>query len=183
MVDAKEMTEQEILGVIKDGLQIEEEGVLTFMGRRVIITPLTTFEAISAEGIDVLGLNGFRAMMYRAGLHMGDKVGRYLRDFLKMDGNELVYFYSMTAGKGRGWGIGEVRELDVAGGRYVATIKKSPWVAPFVEKKVESGVCSFSCGAVAGVMVAAGSPPIIIEETRCEAKGDEYCELVSRVRG
>jgi predicted hydrocarbon binding protein len=182
MTDMQKMTEEEILETIKDGLKIEGEGILTFIGRRIIMTPITTFEGICLEGIDVLGLNGFKAMMYRSGLYMGTKVGGYLRDTLKMSGDELVYFYSMTAGKGRGWGAGEVIQSDIAKGEYTATIKGSPWVAPFEGKKLKSGVCSFSCGAVAGVMMAAGSPPVVMEETKCEAKGDDICEMVARLK-
>jgi predicted hydrocarbon binding protein len=182
MNEMQKMSEEEILEVTKDGLKIEGEGILTFLGRRVIITPITTFEGICLEGIDVLGHNGFKAMMYRAGLYMGTKVGEYLRDTLNMSGDELVHFYSLTAGKGRGWGAAEVIHCDVAKGEYTATIKGSPWAAPFEKKDLKSGVCSFSCGAVAGVMMAAGSPPVVMEETKCEAKGDDYCEMTARLK-
>jgi predicted hydrocarbon binding protein len=72
--------------------------------------------------------------------------------------------------------------MDVAKGQYIGTIKGSPWVAPFEKDKLNATVCSFSCGAVAGVMMAAGSPPIVMEEVRCEAKGDDHCEMVARLK-
>jgi predicted hydrocarbon binding protein len=113
---------------------------------------------------------------------MGEKVGVYLKDTLKMEGDDLVYFYSMTAGKGRGWGAAEVVEHDIKNGKYIARLTGSPWAAPFKDKKLPSNVCSFSCGAVAGVMMAAGSPPVVMEETKCEAKGDDYCEMIARLK-
>jgi predicted hydrocarbon binding protein len=163
----------EELDELKQNIVLDEEGMLTILGKRFILTPQDTFSDMMRAAADLGGLNLARVFMRRAGFEAAYKVSLSMIEKLGLSGEALVRHYTRTGGK-RGWSFGEVEVFDGQKGLFLCRASYSPFVIRFTEKS-RVPVCDFLSGAFEAMCTAAGFPNIRIVETQCMAKGDPMC--------
>jgi predicted hydrocarbon binding protein len=163
----------EDLQVTKDNLALDDEGMITYLRKRFILTPQDTFSDMMKAAADLGGINLAKVFMRRAGYEAAYKVSLAMIENLNITGEELVRHYTRTGGK-RGWAFDEVEVINGVKGTFLCKAYYSPFVIRFSGKSHVS-VCDFLSGAFEAMCHAAGFKNIRIIETKCIAKGDEVC--------
>ena len=118
--------------------------------------------------------------MYRVGEEYGsDVMSRYYK---KINDKELVLKVILSAASYAGWGVADMKEVGPQGLKVVFynSHGSRSYFANNKEKSIEP-VCHFMTGLMAGVYAAHMGKPCECKETKCGAKGDEYCEFVATV--
>jgi predicted hydrocarbon binding protein len=168
----------EDLEIIKNSITLDDDGMLTSLGKRFIITPQETFSNMMYAAVDIGGINLAKVFMRRAGYEAAYKVAESMIEKLGLNGEELVRHYTKTGGK-RGWSFGEAEKFDPAKGVFVCRALHSPFVIRFAgNSKVP--VCDFLAGAFEAMCHAGGFKEMRIVETQCVAKGDSSCVFESK---
>jgi predicted hydrocarbon binding protein len=180
MAALKHWDSAETLEEIKRLMAVDDDGMFTMLGRRIVITPQATFGFMIRAAADLAGINAAKVLMRRAGYDIATSMAQIMKELLKLDGNDLVVFYCETAGK-RGWGFNVTEEIDVEKGTYRSQLYFSPFVTGFTEKTGVT-VCDFQAGAIEGMFAAAGNKRVKIVETQCVAKGDPVCVFEDKKR-
>ena len=173
MSDVKHWDSEKTLEEIKNSLSVDEEEMFTMLGRRIVITPQSTFGLMMRSAADLGGINAAKIFMRQAGFEIGTEMAKMMQELLKLEGEDLITFYCETAGK-RGWGFNMIQEVDVAKGLFKTNLYFSPFVTGFPNGSKVS-VCDFQAGAIEGMFNAAGKKGVHIIETKCVAKGDDIC--------
>jgi predicted hydrocarbon binding protein len=163
----------EDLLVTKDNMALDEEGMITYLNKRFILTPQDTFSDMMKAAADFGGINLAKVFMRRAGYEAAYKISLAMIENLGITGEDLVRHYTRTGGK-RGWAFDEVEVFDGRKGIFVCKAYYSPFVIRFSGKSTVP-VCDFLSGAFEAMCHAAGFKNMRIIETRCMAKGDEVC--------
>ena len=167
----------ETLDQVKQAITVDDDGMFTMLGKRIVITPQETFGNLMCSAADLGGINLAKVFMRKAGYDITASVAQMMIDLLKLSGDDLVKFYADTAGK-RGWGFNVVEEIDGARGVVRCVLHHSPFVLGF-KKKTSVPVCDFQAGALEAMLHAAGFPEMQVVETACVAKGDAACVFES----
>jgi predicted hydrocarbon binding protein len=164
---------QETLDQIKQAITVDDDGMFTMLGKRIVITPQETLGNLMCSAADLGGINLAKVFMRKAGYDITTSVARKIIELLKLTGDDLVKFYADTAGK-RGWGFNVIEEIDGANGVLRCVLHHSPFVLGFT-KKTAVTVCDFQAGALEAMFHAAGFPGMQVVETKCVARGDGAC--------
>ncbi len=178
MADVKHWDSEETLKQMKDAMAIDDEGMFTLMGRRIVVTPQKTFGLMMRSAADLGGINAAKIFMRQAGYEIAIDMAKIIKELLKIDGEELIVFYCETAGK-RGWGFNVIEEIDVEKGFIRTNLYFSPFVTGFPEG-LEVSACDFQAGAIEGMFNAVGKNKVHIVETKCVAKGDDVCRFENK---
>ena len=159
-------------------MAVDEEGMFTLMGRRIVITPQTVLGTMFRAAADLGGINLAKVFMRNAGYEVAADISKTMIEAYKIEGENLITFYCETAGK-RGWGFNVVEEIDGKNGIFKLDLYYSPFVTAFTEKTTTT-VCDYLAGSVEGMFHAAGFKSIKIVETKCVAKGDDVCRFENK---
>jgi|GEM_PF-3021791 len=163
---------------LKKNMALDENGMITILGQRFILTPQETFGNITFAATDLGGINMAKVFMRRAGFEAAYKVAETMMARLGLSGEELVRAYMGSAGK-RGWYFGEVEKLDAKNGVFACRVTHSPFGIRF-DGKSKAPTCDFIAGAMEAMFDAGGFKDMQIVETECVAKGDPHCVFKSR---
>lgn len=159
-------------------IELDEQGHLTLMGARSIITPVGSLLGISQAANDILGERGTWIIMYRAGYSTAQAFARTMIDGRGMDPNEVALAYSDFA-RLRGWGFIKLMGMDFTDGHGRIHVYGSIFADHFREVGgVTRPACGFITGALAGVTHAVSGLEVRARELQCAALGAGYCEMV-----
>ncbi len=178
MSDLKRVNSPGDLEELKKNLALDDDGMITVLGKRFILTPQDTFSDMMFAASDIGGMNLAKVFMRRAGYEAASKVAQTMVEKLGLSGEDLVRHYTNTGGK-RGWSFGEVEKFDGSNGVFACHASHSPFVIRFAGKSKVT-VCDFLAGAFEAMCHTAGFKEIRIIETECIAKGDPQCVFKSR---
>lgn len=159
-------------------IELDDQGHLTLMGARSIITPVGSLLGISQAANDILGERGTWIIMYRAGYSTAQAFARTMIDGRGMDPNEVALAYSDFA-RLRGWGFIKLMGMDFTDGHGRIHVYGSIFADHFREVGgVTRPACGFITGALAGVTHAVSGLEVRARELQCAALGAGYCEMV-----
>lgn len=173
MSEKKRINSPEDLQATKDNIALDDEGMITYLNKRFILTPQDTFSDMMKAAADFGGINLAKVFMRRAGYEAAYKVSLAMIENLRLTGEDLIRHYTRTGGK-RGWAFDEVEVIDGEKGLFVCKAYYSPFVIRFAGKSPVA-VCDFLSGAFEAMCHAAGYRNVRVVETRCMGKGDEVC--------
>jgi predicted hydrocarbon binding protein len=172
-----ELLEQRLQEMLRQ-VELDENGHLTLMGTRSIITPVGSLVGIMEAANDILGERGTWIIMYRAGYSTAMAFAQTMIDERGMDPNEVALAYSDFA-RMRGWGFIRLMGMRFTEGRGRLHVYDSIFADHFRETGgVSRPVCGFIAGALAGVTRAVSGMKVRAREVQCAALGAEYCEMV-----
>jgi hypothetical protein len=173
MAEKKLINTPEELEELKRNIALDDDGMITVLGKRFVLTPQDTFADMIGAAADLGGINLAKVFMRRAGFEAAYAVSLSMIEKLGIGGEDLVRHYTRTGGK-RGWSFCEVEAFDGPKGGFVCHAPYSPFVTKFAGKSAVP-VCDFLAGAFEAMCSAAGFTEMRIVETKCVAKGDPVC--------
>jgi predicted hydrocarbon binding protein len=172
-----EVLERRLQEMLKQ-IELDEDGRLTLMGTRSIITPVTSLVGIMEAANDILGERGSWIIMYRAGHDSAWAFAQAMIQERGMDPNEVALAYADFA-RVRGWGLIRLMDMGFAEGRGSLHVYDSIFADHFRKVGgVSRPVCGFITGALAGVTSAVSGIRVRAREVQCAALGADYCEMV-----
>ncbi len=160
---------------IKDELVIDRDGALTLFGSRVLLIPKGTLLHIIDATEDIVGYERSKEILYHAGERMALQFCQILTSKYKLRGMSIIRAYAQIVGT-RGWGITEIKEIDLDKG-YMKAVVKNPLIGSR-DSKDTVAKDFISAGVFAGMLEFVTKKKLTCEETMCIAKGDPYCEFV-----
>lgn len=159
-------------------IEIDEQGRLSLMGVRGVITPAGSLLGIVEAANDILGERGTWIVMYRAGYNTALSFSRTMIDVHHLDPNRVALAYSDFAHV-RGWGYYKLMSLDFTDGHGRIHVHHSIFADHFLEQGgTDHPVCAFIAGALAGITHAVSGLKVRAKELQCAAMGADYCEIV-----
>jgi predicted hydrocarbon binding protein len=152
-----------------------ELGSLLFKGVRYLLirpeTLLALHRALEAE----LGPEKAGQLLFNAGYTGGKLSGEKYKTDLKLGDREAVKFMCKM-GAEIGWG--HFRLADIRSEPPSMTIEIMDSVfADAYQRETEQGICHLSRGVFGGLAEAIFSQSVVSLETKCLAKGDQFCEI------
>ncbi len=118
-----------------------------------------------------------RVFLYYLGVEVGKSIYRSYKDYTASDEEFLLLIKALV--KAIGWGI--MKEFKpLPNGTYVVRIYDNIECAMCKPSKEPTG--DFFRGIIAGLLLQLTGKMMFIEEVKCIAKGDPYCEFVARLR-
>jgi predicted hydrocarbon binding protein len=172
-----ELLEQRFQEMLKQ-IDLNEQGHLTLMGTRSIITPVGSLVGILEAANDILGERGAWIIMYRAGYQTALAFAQTMIESHGMDPNEVALAYADFA-RLRGWGFIKLVRMDFADGHGRLFVFDSIFADHFRKHGgVRRPVCGFITGALAGVTCAVSGMDVRAKEIQCAALGADHCEMV-----
>jgi predicted hydrocarbon binding protein len=160
-------------------IAIDEQGRLTLMGVRSVITPEGSLLGIMEAANDILGERGTWIIMYRAGYNTALEFSRTMMEVHQLNPNQVALAYSDFAHL-RGWGFYELIEMGFTQGHGRIHVHNSIFADYFLNQGgSERPVCGFITGALAGVTHAVSGVQVRAKEIYCAAMGAEHCEMVA----
>lgn len=158
---------------------IFEPGRLTFKEvRYLFIRPeviATLHQAIAAE----VGPEKCAEIMMAAGNVGGSKSSQRYKEVFGYSEREIVEFMCKMGGE-IGWGIFQLKHLDVDKGEMIIEVTDSPFAAAY--GPAQSGVCHLIRGVMAGMGAGIFGAEVTSLETRCAARGEAQCRFEVRKR-
>jgi len=159
-------------------IEIDDQGRLTLMGVRSIITPAGSLLGIMEAANDILGERGTWIVLYRAGYNTALAFSRTMIDVHHMDPNQVALAYSAFAHV-RGWGLYKLVVMDFINGHGRIHVHHSIFADHFLEQGgTQHPVCAFIAGALAGITHAVSGMQVRAKELQCAATGADFCEIV-----
>jgi len=144
-------------------------------GTRIVAFNIRAIKYLSEELSRILGSSASGAILFRIGYEMGRG---FAVDHLKMaervglnDPFEILRKISVPLYTCSGYGIASLEE---AGGVFSLRIREN---FEAIDRTSKEPLCYMTKGMWKGVLEYAFRRSISIEEVRCKAKGDEYCEF------
>lgn len=171
----KHWDSEETLQEIKNSLAVDDDGMFTMLGRRIVITPQSTFGTMMKSAADFAGINAAKVFMRQAGIAVAEEYSKIIKELLKLEKEEAIVFYCETGGK-RGWGFNVIEEINVDKGIFKGALYHSPFVTGFQEK-INVPVCDYLVGAIEGMFKYFGAKGVRIVEKKCVAMGDDVCRF------
>jgi predicted hydrocarbon binding protein len=141
---------------------------------RAVVLPIGMFWALWNGFERILRPSGLAAVLYDAGKKVGENAAKRLREMFKVQGEELIQALAQ-AGKATGWGVTEVRRIDMK--KPSATIIVKDCFEAVAWRKKPYTVCHWTRGYLAGYMSNVFGNPVEAVETKCMAVGESYCEF------
>jgi predicted hydrocarbon binding protein/predicted amino acid-binding ACT domain protein len=141
---------------------------------RALILPIGMFWALWDGFERILQPSGLAAVLYNAGKEVGDRAAKRLSEMFNVEGKELVQAFAQAV-KATGWGITEVSSIYMK--KHSATIIVRECFEAVAWRKKPYNVCHWTRGYLAGYMSTVFGKPVEAFETKCIARGDQYCEF------
>lgn len=144
-------------------------------GNRVIILGAGTFMELQKGAEEILG-DEASAVFYEAGIRSGIEGAETMIEEYDERGLDLIELINDLIGSsGMGWGkiVGFDIDLEQAEGYYRIS---DSFIAETYGPS-DKPVCHFLCGLTAGMLTRVFGISFTCEETKCQAKGDSYCEF------
>jgi len=144
---------------------------------RAVIFRKSVYEALFNGVREKFGSAG-EAMLYYQGFSIGFEIYDTYREIAKSDDVENLVEVAKAINMTLGWGI--IDRVDIDMGR------KSAKLRVYQNFECELGIgkgkpySQFYRGAVAGIFTRFFGKDVKVKETKCIAKGDEYCEFMVR---
>jgi len=142
---------------------------------RIIAFNVRAIKHLSEELSRILGSSASGAILFRIGYEMGKG---FAEGHLKIaervgikDPFEILRHISVPLYASSGYGIASLEE---AGGVFSLRIREN---FEAVDRKSKEPSCYMTKGMWKGGLESIFNRPISIEEVKCKAKGDEYCEF------
>lgn len=158
---------------MKESMSFNELGQISVLGWNHVITPIETFILFLKTCERAHGQEEHQQILFDLGLKVGMGAARLIESEHHISNKKLfeeVLKYNTVAGWGRPLSI----EGDIDKGKLkitgISTIALSYY-------RSDHPVCNFVGGSLAGILQVATKKEWICRETRCIAKGDEYCEF------
>ncbi len=165
---------------LKRKLKLDSKHRLLYGVVPMILTPRWFFVNVQKELEMAGGLKLAKEVYYRAGFESAYKYCQTQRKVQNLTDIRTIqeYLNSMSV---RGWGSFEIVQLDEEMGRGIFRLYESAFGEEYGLKG--RAVCHWMPGAMAGtVQEVMDSQDLSLQvrgkETKCKAKGDEYCEFV-----
>ena len=115
-----------------------------------------------------------RVFLYHLGIEAGKSIYRSYKDYTTSDIEFLLLIKALV--KAIGWGI--VEEFKpLPDGTYVVRIYDNIECATCKPSKEPTG--DFFRGIIAGLLLQLTGKTMLVEEVKCIAKGDSYCEFIA----
>ena len=118
-----------------------------------------------------------RVFLYHLGVEAGKSIYRSYKDYTTSDEEFLLLTKALV--KAIGWGIMEEFKL-LPNGTYVVRIYDNIECAMCKPSKEPTG--DFFRGIIAGLLLQLTGKMMLVEEVKCIAKGDPYCEFLAKPR-
>ncbi|MHC1592322.1 MAG: V4R domain-containing protein, partial [Candidatus Helarchaeales archaeon] len=171
---------------IKDELSFERDGTLSLFGTRVLLMPQGTLLHIVDSAEDIVGYEKAKEILYHAGERMALQFCQILTSKYNLTGASILRVYMQIVST-RGWGIAEIKELDLERG-YLRVIVKNPLIGAAKQNSKneheielnshkETGKDFISSGVFAGILEFITKKKLICEEIKCITRGDPHCEF------
>ena len=149
--------------------------------QRAILFPLMLLRNLFEEIEKILTPSGFAAVFYNAGKKSGENYVRYYKEKFGLKSKEELIKALIMGTSAVGWGKVDTHILDL--NTLTGNIKiRQNIEAVLREKKATQPVCHWTRGFISGYLTALTGVDIEILETKCLAKGDEYCEFEVKVK-
>jgi predicted hydrocarbon binding protein len=135
------------------------------------IISLKTFARIQKDAERILGQEGAAVLLYEAGKDAGKTwISRFKEDW-GLKGSEFIKateeFYAEL-----GWGK---FSIDI---EHLTISIANSFIARGYGKGAKKPVCHFLCGYNASLITELINKEVDVEERKCMAKGDRYCEFI-----
>ncbi|MDD1778745.1 MAG: 4-vinyl reductase, partial [Candidatus Helarchaeota archaeon] len=101
---------------------------------------------------------------------------KQLADRFKLSGEAIFRSYAQIIGV-RGWGITEIKEINLQTGYARVTVKNSIIGSSMKQRHKQAD--AMVAGVVAGIIEFITKQKINCYEVKCIAKGDDICEFVA----
>jgi predicted hydrocarbon binding protein len=160
----------------KDKLTIDKDGTLSLMGSRVLLMDRGTLLHIFESTEDLVGIDRASEIMYNAGERMALIFANQLAERFNLSGEALFRAYAQIVGV-RGWGITEIKEINLETGEARIIVKNS--IVGSSMKQRHKQADAMVAGVVAGIIEFITKQKIVCHEVKCIAKGDDYCEFLA----
>ncbi|MHA1129775.1 MAG: V4R domain-containing protein [Candidatus Helarchaeota archaeon] len=160
----------------KELLIINKEGSLELMGMRVLLMPKGTLMSIIESAEDLVGEQRASDIMYNAGEHLGIKFAKQISERFNLIGKAIFRAYAQIVGV-RGWGITEIKEVNLKTGYARVTLKNSLIGSSMKQKHATAD--AIVAGVIAGIFEFISKQKIVCREVKCIAKGDDICEFIA----
>lgn len=137
------------------------------------IISLKTFARIQKDAEKILGAEGAAVLLYEAGKAAGkawisrfhEEWGLKGRDFIKA----TEEFYAEL-----GWG-----KFSIDTEHLTISVESSFIARGYGKGEAKKPVCHFLCGYNASLITELINTAVDVEEKKCMAKGDRYCEFIA----
>ena len=147
----------------------------TFLGGRVVVLDVNDISAMLGWLIRTF-YSGGRAIIFDMGKRVGASAAKKFKSSYELRGRELVEtFLALQAAAG--WFDYEVVSFDEGGPELDIRLYENFECLP-LKGKSDKPVSNFVRGALAGVVGEAFERDFSVNEVRCLAVGDPYCEFV-----
>ncbi|MDI6810964.1 MAG: hypothetical protein QMD80_04715 [archaeon] len=137
-----------------------------------VIISLKTFARIQKDAEKILGVEGAVVLLYEAGKAAGKTWISRFHEGWGLKGDEFVKaieeFYAEL-----GWGK---FSIDIE--HLTISIENSFIARGYGKGEAKKPVCHFLCGYNASLITELINKEVDIEEKKCMAKGDRYCEFI-----
>jgi len=143
---------------------------------RVIILGAGTFVELQKGAEEILG-DEASAVFYEAGIRSGNDAAKNILAEWEERGKDLLKRASSLM-QWIGWLKVEAMDVDLEKIEGYMRVRES--FIPRTYGPSKKTVCHFICGFISGFMSEILREPVTVEETRCEARGDPYCEFQFR---
>ncbi len=135
------------------------------------IISLKTFARIQKDAEKILGAEGAAVLLYEAGKDAGKTwISRFHGEW-ELKGRDFITaaeeFYAEL-----GWGK---FSIDIE--HHAICIENSFIARGYGKGEAKKPVCHFLCGYNASLITELINTPVDVEERKCMAKGDRYCEF------
>jgi hypothetical protein len=179
MSDLLKGTEEDFAKIVK-GLEYNEKGQqLSLSGTPGLITTVLTMNTLMDACVEIVGWDKASQILYKHGFLLCSQFVKQLRSTWGVGGLDLLKRYLRYVNV-RGWGLFELVSVNKETGEAVIRGYQL-WGSAYSRKKgINKESDSYYAGAVAGMMKAAFDKDVTAVETKCFAKGSEYCEFTAR---
>ncbi|WXG40325.1 MAG: 4-vinyl reductase [Candidatus Freyarchaeum deiterrae] len=158
---------------LKEGMSFNELGQVSLFGWNHVIAPIQVFTLPLETMKSLLIYEEYRRIIFDSGLRVGISVSSFIESERQINNKklleEVIKYITVT-----GWGRPFSMEGSIDEGKlkltFISTIALSYGHSDYP-------VCTFIEGALAGTLQVATKKEWKCRETKCIAKGDEYCEF------
>lgn len=146
----------------------------TFLGKRVVIMDVEGVGAMLTWLVELFGTGG-QAILFDMGLRAGRSMARTLRDAYGLEGRDLVETF-LALHVAAGWFRYVVIDYDEGTPRFVVRLYENFECSAFKGRGKPSG--HMTRGVLAGVFGETYGCDFAVQELKCLAQEDPYCEFV-----
>jgi len=156
---------------LKDGELMDPTGF------RNLIIPSKLLVDLYETAMDVVGKKGTASIFFIAGKRTAMDISDFIKRAVGASGEDLIRLYAQVL-MARGWG--KLMIIEVTNRRVVCRWGKSIWGSQM--PRAGMPVDHFAVGGLEGIAERAFGGKWTAIETKCTAKGDNYCEIIAERR-